>query len=88
MHKIEKIKQFYGERAGKRAIAWHDLIQKSQHLTDLQKLKAVNDFFNQFIFISDQNYGERKTIGQHLTNLLVQELVIVRILVLLNIRHY
>lgn len=51
---IEKITQFYGVRAGKRAIAWHDLIQKSQHLTDLQKLKAVNNFFNQFIFISDQ----------------------------------
>ncbi|MEC6796761.1 transglutaminase-like cysteine peptidase [Photobacterium sp. S4TG1] len=51
---IEKIKQFYGERAGKRAIAWYDLIQKSQHLTDHQKLKAVNNFFNQFIFISDQ----------------------------------
>ncbi|WP_256383921.1 transglutaminase-like cysteine peptidase [Photobacterium toruni] len=54
MYQIEKIKQFYGERAGKRALAWRKLIQKSQHLTEPQKLKAVNDFFNQFVFISDQ----------------------------------
>ena len=54
MYQIEKIKQFYGERAGKRAIAWRKLIQKSQHLTERQKLSTVNDFFNQFVFISDQ----------------------------------
>lgn len=51
---IERIKQFYGERGGKRATAWRDLIKNSQHLTESQKLNAVNDFFNQFVFISDQ----------------------------------
>ena len=54
IQQIEKIKQFYGERAGKRATAWRDLIKNSQHLTESQKLNAVNDFFNQFVFISDQ----------------------------------
>lgn len=51
---IDKITQFYGERAGVRAIAWRALIKNSQHLTTQQKLTAVNDFFNQFVFISDQ----------------------------------
>ncbi|WP_419206531.1 transglutaminase-like cysteine peptidase [Photobacterium leiognathi] len=51
---FEKIKQFYGERAGKRATAWRALIHDSQHLSERQKLRAVNNFFNQFVFISDQ----------------------------------
>lgn len=51
---IENITQFYGERAGIRAIAWRALIKNSQHLTEYQKLNAVNEFFNQFVFISDQ----------------------------------
>lgn len=51
---IEKIKHFYGERAGKRATAWRALIQNSQHLNEQQKLQAVNNFFNQFVFISDE----------------------------------
>ncbi|KJF98407.1 transglutaminase-like cysteine peptidase [Photobacterium leiognathi] len=51
---IEKIKQFYGERAGKRATAWRSLIHDSQHLSERQKLRAVNNFFNQFVFVSDQ----------------------------------
>ncbi len=51
---IDKITQFYGERAGERAIAWRTLIKNSQHLTTQQKLNAVNDFFNQFVFISDK----------------------------------
>ena len=51
---IEKITQFYGERTGKRATAWHALIKNSQHLTERQKLNATNTFFNQFVFISDQ----------------------------------
>lgn len=50
-----KITETYGERAGKRAIAWQHLITKSLNLSAHNKLKAVNDFFNQFLFISDQN---------------------------------
>ena len=51
---IEKITQFYGDRAGKRATAWRQLINTSQDLSESQKLKVINDFFNQFVFISDQ----------------------------------
>nr|WP_305842960.1 transglutaminase-like cysteine peptidase [Photobacterium leiognathi] len=51
---IEKIKQFYGERAGKRATAWRALIHDSKHLSERQKLRVVNNFFNQFVFVSDQ----------------------------------
>lgn len=51
---IDKIRQFYGERAGKRAVAWSTLLADSQHVTEPQKLTNMNDFFNQFRFISDQ----------------------------------
>ncbi|PSV02911.1 sulfate adenylyltransferase [Photobacterium kishitanii] len=54
VQQIEKITQFYGDRAGKRATAWRELIKNSQHLTEPKKLMVVNNFFNQFIFISDQ----------------------------------
>ncbi|KAE8175523.1 transglutaminase-like cysteine peptidase [Photobacterium carnosum] len=57
---IEKITQFYGERAGKRAIAWRALIKDSQHLTERQKLNATNTFFNQFVFISDKKLWNHK----------------------------
>ena len=84
---IEKIKHFYGERAGKRATAWRALIQNSQHLSEQQKLQAVNDFFNQLYLLVMKNYGEKKITGQHPMNLLVRVRVIVKILVLPNTKR-
>ena len=56
---IGKLEQKYGERAGKRFRAWRELIEKSQSLSEQEKLKEVNNFFNMAIlFVSDaDNWG-------------------------------
>ncbi|HIF9233123.1 TPA: transglutaminase-like cysteine peptidase [Photobacterium damselae] len=51
--KINKIRSFYGERAGKRATAWRELIDNSRQFPAQIQLKLVNNFFNQFIFVDD-----------------------------------
>lgn len=43
----------YGERAGLRANAWFNILDKSQQLDDMGKLNAVNSFFNLFRFVDD-----------------------------------
>ncbi|QSX35381.1 transglutaminase-like cysteine peptidase [Shewanella avicenniae] len=43
----------YGQRAGLRAQAWFKILDKSQQLSELDKLKAVNSFFNLFRFVDD-----------------------------------
>nr|WP_269747620.1 transglutaminase-like cysteine peptidase [Photobacterium jeanii] len=66
---IHTIRQFYGERAGKRAKAWRLLLQQLSHKSahnsgsisgqlnqqqqENDKLKSVNQFFNQLEFIDD-----------------------------------
>ncbi|ENO8811656.1 transglutaminase-like cysteine peptidase [Photobacterium damselae] len=50
---ISKIRSFYGERAGKRATAWRELIDDSRQFPVQKQLKLVNNFFNQFIFVDD-----------------------------------
>ncbi|RDL31683.1 sulfate adenylyltransferase [Photobacterium damselae] len=50
---ISKIRSFYGDRAGKRATAWRELIDGSRKLPAQKQLKLVNNFFNQFIFVDD-----------------------------------
>ncbi len=43
----------YGERAGKRGNAWFKILNQSDSLTDQEKLKKVNTFFNYFQFVDD-----------------------------------
>ncbi|MCV2402325.1 transglutaminase-like cysteine peptidase [Marinomonas sp. C2222] len=43
----------YGGSAEQRVLAWRQLINESQSFTVAQKLKAVNDFFNQMEFVND-----------------------------------
>ncbi|HIF9252279.1 TPA: transglutaminase-like cysteine peptidase [Photobacterium damselae] len=50
---ISKIRSFYGDRAGKRATAWRELIDDSRKFPAQKQLKLVNNFFNQFIFVDD-----------------------------------
>jgi predicted transglutaminase-like cysteine proteinase len=48
----------YGTSARKRLLAWTKLIADNRDKTDLQKLKVVNDFFNQIPYVSDmQHWG-------------------------------
>jgi predicted transglutaminase-like cysteine proteinase len=50
---ITALNSYYGERAAKRGRAWFDMMQASYHLTSPEKIKNVNDFFNQLSFIDD-----------------------------------
>jgi len=43
----------YGDRAGKRGTAWFRLMDKSQSLGEMEKLKKVNRFFNFLRFTND-----------------------------------
>ncbi|GLS91081.1 sulfate adenylyltransferase [Psychromonas marina] len=52
---INTVTQFYGERAGKRAQAWRNMINETSSLETEAQLREVNNFFNQLIFISDLN---------------------------------
>jgi len=55
-----KLQQKYGEQAGKRFRSWRELIQKTQSLSEEEKLKEVNNFFNMMVlFVSDaDNWGK------------------------------
>lgn len=50
---VEKVRQFYGERAGQRMLSWRQVINSNHTTNNRQKLKAINNFFNQLIFIDD-----------------------------------
>jgi predicted transglutaminase-like cysteine proteinase len=50
---ITALYNYYGERAAKRGQAWFDMMQLSNNLTAPEKIKNVNDFFNQLNFIDD-----------------------------------
>jgi predicted transglutaminase-like cysteine proteinase len=50
---ITALYNYYGERAAKRGQAWFDMMQLSNNLTAPEKIKNVNDFFNQVNFIDD-----------------------------------
>ena len=51
--------QKYGEEARTLLVAWEDLINQNSSRTDLEKLKRVNDFFNQMEFVDDiKHWGE------------------------------
>lgn len=50
---VEKVRQFYGERAGQRMLSWRQVIKSSRAADDKHKLKAINNFFNQLVFIDD-----------------------------------
>ena len=56
---FEKVASKYGPEARLRVEAWNDLIQQSKGLGEMDKLKAVNRFFNEMNFVSDLiHWGE------------------------------
>ena len=57
---ISRVSAFYGERAGLRVRAWQTLLLKERHASVMSQLNAVNQFFNQMVFISDERlWGEK-----------------------------
>lgn len=51
---LASVEKNYGSEAKERLLNWQELIRNDSSTTDLEKLHAVNDFFNQVEFISDQ----------------------------------
>jgi len=51
---ITSLEKSYGERAGKRGKAWFKLMQKNSTISEVERLKKVNRFFNLFRFIDDK----------------------------------
>jgi predicted transglutaminase-like cysteine proteinase len=53
---ISKVKTKYGEQASDRVLSWQVLIKLTRNLSEQEKLKRVNDFFNQHIEFVDDDY--------------------------------
>lgn len=51
---IKRVEQVYGHRAGLRVKTWHKILNQARALPEIQKLKKINNFFNQLYFISDK----------------------------------
>jgi predicted transglutaminase-like cysteine proteinase len=58
---LEKAQAKYGKAALTRLVSWEKLIQDNSGLTDMEKLRKVNSFFNkQIIFVNDIDlYGKK-----------------------------
>lgn len=56
---LDAVTAEYGRRARGRILAWQHLVKSSSHQTEQEKLKRVNDFFNQVRFVSDQSHWQK-----------------------------
>jgi len=50
---LAKIEQEYGDYARRRVSFWNDLINGNQQTDEMEKLRIVNEFFNELKFVSD-----------------------------------
>ncbi|WP_246077736.1 transglutaminase-like cysteine peptidase [Neptunomonas concharum] len=57
---IQQLETKYGKQAGLRLRAWQNLINDLQGKSEQQKLKEVNDFFNQVRFLDDIVHWKQK----------------------------
>ncbi len=58
--KLTKIKAKYGQKAYDRVEQWLKLLNSPQDVSDLEKLKRVNNFFNKVRFISDIKHWKQQ----------------------------
>jgi len=56
---LAHIEKQYGPDARKRLVNWSKLVIRNTKLTDLEKLKLVNNFFNKVQFISDKEHWKK-----------------------------
>ena len=56
---LDAVAQEYGRRARSRVLAWQHLVDTSASQPEREKLKRVNDFFNQIQFVSDQRHWQK-----------------------------
>lgn len=66
-------KQKYGDDAGKRVESWRSLMQDNHNTGEVEKLKLVNDFFNQIPYQSDAILWDQKDYWATPLELLVRE---------------
>ena len=59
-HNLQKIEKKYGSKAKKRVQLWDKMIQSVKNKKIVKKLKAVNDFFNKFKYITDIKLWKQK----------------------------
>ncbi len=57
---VAKVENVYGARAGKRVTAWRHIVDTSGNLSELDKLKKINTFFNQLYFVNDIDLWGKK----------------------------
>jgi predicted transglutaminase-like cysteine proteinase len=50
---LTKIENQYGDYARQRVSYWHELMTENGQTDELEKLRKVNDFFNQLTFVND-----------------------------------
>ena len=53
---LERIRNAFGQKAVIRTTEWRDILSQLADKTDLQKLVAVNDFFNTVDFVDDKKH--------------------------------
>ena len=53
---LKSIIQIYNARAGKRLNLWNKMMINASGLTELEQLKAVNNYFNRIKFVSDNDH--------------------------------
>ena len=57
---LVQIQSRYGKEAKARIIHWQELLRTDKNLPEQEKLKKVNEFFNQIDFVDDQyHWGEQ-----------------------------
>ncbi|MEW8436224.1 MAG: transglutaminase-like cysteine peptidase [Candidatus Thiodiazotropha sp.] len=66
-------KQNFGDQAGERVASWHRLMQQGDQLDDVEKLRRVNDFFNQIPYQSDTELWGKEDYWATPLELLVHE---------------
>ncbi|THB75751.1 MAG: sulfate adenylyltransferase [Desulfobulbaceae bacterium] len=57
---IDRVEEDHGLYAKRRLLAWQELIQNDQSVTDMEKLEKVNTFFNRLDFISDISHWQQE----------------------------
>ena len=57
---LDFVQQRFGDAALNRVVEWQTLSNSTEPMTPLQKLDRVNQFFNQTLFISDQEHWGRE----------------------------
>lgn len=57
---LARAEEKYGAQARSQLLAWEQLVREDKSSTDTEKLKKVNDFFNQMQFVNDSRHWQQE----------------------------